>query len=173
MPGPNILGPPKIVVATIPLPGAPPISTTALTNAQLRASPVPVTSNDPFPVVQPPTIFHLTKTEAQGDKCFVDLPPAGLDVFHYITQIELVKLYAQAGTTDGAGVVVVSENLPGNPSWTTEQTDRAQGFAISVLKFDYTGNPLRCEVADTQTRFFAPSQPDTIWRWNVSYYVGL
>jgi hypothetical protein len=102
----------------------------------------------------------------------VDLPPAGAGIFHYITQFELVKLYANTGSPDGSGVIITSDNLPGNPEWTTEQIDRIKGSAVSVVKFDYTGNPLRSDVADTQTRFFAPGQADTIWRWNVSYYTG-
>ena len=91
---------------------------------------------------------------------------------HLITSIELVKLYSVAGVAAGAGVIVTSTNLPGNPSWTTEQLASAAGTAVPVIKASFAGNPLRASAAGVATTLVAPAQLQTIWRWNVTYLLA-
>lgn len=134
-----------------------------LTDAQLRANPVP--TNDSA------AALHVTATAAVNTASTCTLPAPGAGLFHYITHIELVKLYSVIGIAAGAGVIVTSTNLPGNPAWTTEQLASAAGTATKVIQEDRT-RPLKSSVANTATTFVAPLQLQTIWRWNVSYYTA-
>jgi hypothetical protein len=101
--------------------------------------------------------------------CTLPAPAAGL--FHWIVSIELVKLYNVVGVAAGAGVIVTSTNLPGNPSWTTEQIAAPAGAVSNVISLTPCV-PIKSLVAATATTFVAPAQLQTIWRWNVVYYVG-
>jgi hypothetical protein len=117
-----------------------------------------------------PTLLHVTATAAVNAGSTATLPlVAGLA--HYITSIELVKLYSVIGVAAGAGVIITSTNLPGNPAWTTEQLASAAGTAVKVIAHQYS-KPLRSTALGTNTTFVAPAQLQTIWRWNVSYYLS-
>jgi hypothetical protein len=98
--------------------------------------------------------------------------PAVAGKVHLITSIELVKLYGVVGVAAGAGVIVTSTNLPGNPAWTTEQLASAAGTAIPVISRSFAGNPLRSLAAGIATTLVAPAQLQTVWRWNVTYLLG-
>ncbi len=120
-------------------------------------------------IAQPqPSMLHVTATAAvnTGSTCTL---PAAAGLFHYITKIELVKLYNVVGVAAGAGMIITSTNLPGTPAWTTEQLASAAGTAVRVIDANYQ-NPLKSLVANTATTFVAGAQLQTIWRWNVSYY---
>lgn len=119
-----------------------------------------------------PSQLHVTATAAVNTAATCTLPAPGAGLYHYITNIELVKLYAVVGVANGAGHIITSTNLPGNPSWTTEQRAGAAGDAPIVINKSYAGNPLKSLVAGTATTLVAPLQLQTIWRWNVSYYIG-
>ena len=99
------------------------------------------------------------------------LPAPAAGLFHYITSVELVKLYNVIGIAAGAGVIITSTNLPGSPAWTTEQLASAAGTAIAVIRLTPT-TPIKSSVAATATTFVAPLQLQTIWRWNISYYTA-
>lgn len=116
--------------------------------------------------------LHVTATAAVNTASTATLPAAGAGLFHYITSIQLVKLYSVIGVAAGAGVIVTSTNLPGNPAWTTEQLASAAGSVVKVIDYQAT-TPLKCLVANTNTTLVAPVQLQTIWRWNVSYFTGL
>lgn len=116
--------------------------------------------------------LHVTATAAVNTASTCTLPAAGAGLFHYITHIELVKLYAVVGTAAAAGVIVTSTNLPGNPSWTTEQAAGPLGTAPKAILYS-PATPLKSSVANTATTFVAPLQAQTIWRWNVSYFTGV
>jgi hypothetical protein len=111
--------------------------------------------------------LHVTGTAAVNTALTVTLPAVG-GKFHAIVAIELVKLYSVVGVAAGAGVIVTSTNLPGNPAWTTEQLASAAGTAVKVIDRAFP-NPLRAAVAGVVTTLVAPAQLQTIWRWNVSY----
>ena len=116
--------------------------------------------------------LRVTATAAVNTGATCTLPAAGVGLFHYITRIELVKLYAVVGTASAAGVVVTSTNLPGSPSWTTEQAAGTLGTAPKVI-LEELASPLKSSVANTSTTFVAGAQAQTIWRWNVSYYTDV
>jgi hypothetical protein len=113
----------------------------------------------------------VTATAAVNTASTATLPAAGAGLFHYIVKVELVKLYNVVGVAAGAGVIVTTTNLPGNTAWTTEQLASAAGTVARVIDWDLA-IPLKCSVANTNTTFVAPLQLQTIWRWNVVYYVG-
>jgi hypothetical protein len=115
--------------------------------------------------------LHVTATAAVNTAVTLTLPAAGAGLFHYITSIQLVKLYAVVGTAAATGVIVTSTNLPGNPSWTTEQAAGGLGTAPVVISYQPT-TPLKSSVANTATTLVAPLQAQTIWRWNVSYFTA-
>jgi len=118
-----------------------------------------------------PSLLHVTATGAVNAPVTATLPAAGVGLFHYVTAIQLVKLYNVIGVAAGAGVIISSSNLPGTPNWTTEQLASPAGTAITVIDLVIPGG-LRSAVANTATTFIAPQQLQTIWRWNVSYRVA-
>jgi hypothetical protein len=113
----------------------------------------------------------VTATAAVNTAATATLPAAGAGLFHYIVRIDLVKLYSVIGVAAGAGVIVTSTNMPGTLAWTTEQLASAAGTAARVIGWE-NAVPLRSLVANTNTTFVAPAQLQTIWRWNVVYYIG-
>jgi hypothetical protein len=120
-----------------------------------------------------PSTLIQTATAAVNTGATATLPAAGAGLFHYITRIELIKLYNVIGVAAGAGVIITSTNLAStNPSWTTEQNLSAAGTVARVIDLSFCGNPLKSLVANTATTFVAGAQLQTIWRWNVMYYVG-
>jgi hypothetical protein len=113
----------------------------------------------------------VTATGAVNTAVTATLPAAGAGLFHYIVSIEIVKLYSVIGVAAGAGVLITSTNLPGNPVWTTEQLASAAGTATKVVQ-DQPAHPIKSAVANTATTIVAPLQLQTIWRINVRYYVA-
>lgn len=92
--------------------------------------------------------------------------------FHYITRIELVKLYSVIGVAAGAGTIITSTNLPNAMAWTTEQNASPAGTAVTVINW-FMDNPLKSSVVNTATTIVAPAQLQTIWRMNVCWYNGI
>lgn len=115
--------------------------------------------------------LHVTATAAVNTAITASLPAPAAGLFHYITSVQLTKLYSVLGVAAGAGVVITSTNLPGTPAWTTEQAAGAAGTAPMVINYQPT-TPLKCALAATATTFVAPAQLQTIWRWNVSYFTA-
>lgn len=138
-----------------------------LTDAQLRATAVPVSLS-----VEKASTLHVTATAAVNTACTLTLPAAGSGLFHYITMIQVTKLYNVVGVAAGAGVIVTTTNMPGNPAFTTEQLASPAGTATKVVDISYGGNPIKSSVANTATTIVCPQQLQTIWRVNVSYYTG-
>lgn len=113
----------------------------------------------------------ISSTAAVNTALTATLPAAGAGLFHYITAIQLVKLYAVIGVASGTGILITSTNLPGSPSWTTEQLASVAGTCVTVIN-EGLAVPRKSSVANTATTLVAPIQLQTIWRWNVTYYVG-
>lgn len=116
--------------------------------------------------------LHVTATAAVNTAATATLPAAGAGLFHYITFIEVVKLYSVIGVAAGAGVIITTTNLPGNPAFTTEQLASPAGTVANVVKYT-PATPLKSSVANTATTIVAPLQLQTIWRINVSYFTGV
>lgn len=114
--------------------------------------------------------LHVTSTAAVNTITAVTLPVA-TGMFHYVTNITLSKLYNSTGTASGAGVTITSSNFSPTLTWTTEQRAAAAGTVVEVIKHFYDF-PLKSDVPGNTSQFSAPAQGQTIWRWNVSYYVG-
>lgn len=117
-----------------------------------------------------PANLWVTATAAVNTSVTATLPLVS-GQSHYIVGIELVKLYSVVGVASGSGVIVTTTNLPGNPSFTTEQLALAAGSVSRVISW-FTEVPIKSSVAGAATTFVAPAQLQTIWRWNVIYYTG-
>ncbi len=113
----------------------------------------------------------VTATAAVNNSVTCTLPAAGVGLFHYITSIRVSKLYAAVGSANAAGVVITSSNLPGSPSWLTEQAAGALGTCIKVVD-EVPGLPIRSLAANANTTIICPAQAQSIWRINVQYYTG-
>lgn len=120
--------------------------------------------------IQPANLL-VTGTAAVNTALTATLP-AVAGQFHYITGIELIKLYSVIGVASGAGVIVTTTNMPGSLAFTTEQLALAAGSASRVIAW-FPSAPLRSSVLNTATTFVAPQQLQTIWRWNVFYYTDV
>jgi len=115
-------------------------------------------------------ILHVTGTAAVNTALTITLPAAGAGLFHYITSIQWFKKYSVIGVA-GAGPIITSTNLPGNPAWDTEHLAAPANTVIRVIDYQAHG-PLRSAVANTATTIVAPLQLQTIWRGNVSYFIA-
>jgi len=131
---------------------------------------VDVTRLPAIPELRAATL-HVSQTAAVNTAVTATLPAPTAGLFHYITAIQLVKVYSVLGVAAGAGVVVSSTNLPGTAAWTTEQAAGAIGTAPTVINYQ-PATPLRVAVAATNTTLTAPAQLQTIWRFNISYFIG-
>lgn len=113
----------------------------------------------------------VSTTGAVNTAVTATLPAAGAGLFHYITAIEVVKLYAVTGVASAAGNIITSTNLPGALAWTTEQIASAIGTAPRVIDYSPV-TPLKVSAANTATTIVAPAQAQTIWRINVTYFTA-
>lgn len=132
---------------------------------------VTIATNDLVPVSLPTSTLAVTATAAVNTATTASLPAAGAGLFHYITSIQVMKLYNVLGVAAGAGVIITSTNLPGSPAWTTEQAAGAVGTVARVVDLRPAA-PIKSSVANTITTIAAPAQLQTIWRINVTYYTG-
>lgn len=115
--------------------------------------------------------LHVTATGLVNTAVTASLPAPAAGLFHYITSIQVVKVYSALGVAAGAGVVITSTNLPGTPTWTTEQAAGAVGTAPLIINYQPT-TPLKSAGAAVVTTIAAPAQLQTIWRMNVSYFTA-
>ena len=152
-----------------------PVAVKAANIAPVAADPALVVSLSPNGIIaqaeQRAATLHITATALVNVAVTASLPAAGVGLFHYITSIQVVKVYNALGVAAGAGVVLTSTNLPGNPAWNTEQAAGAVGTAVTVLTYQ-PSTPLRVAAANTITTIAAPAQLQTIWRVNISYFVA-
>lgn len=181
--------------ATQPISGSISVSNfpSGLTDTQLRATAVPV-SGTFWPATQPvsaislplptgaatdasvvaltkPSTLCVTATAAVNTALTLTLPAVAAQ-FHYITNIQISKLYSVIGVASGSGVVITTTNIPGSLAFTTEQLASAAGTVAKVVDMNFGGNPLKSSVVNTATTFVCPQQLQTIWRITVTYYAG-
>jgi hypothetical protein len=130
---------------------------------------VSLSPNSSLPEQRAATLVQST-TAAVNTALTSTLPAAGAGLFHYITSIQIVKLYSVVGVAAGAGVVITTTNLNGL-AFTTEQLASAAGTAPMVVNF-VPATPLKSAVANTATTIVAPQQLQTIWRITVTYFTA-
>ena len=152
-----------------------PVAVKPASTAAVAADPALVVALSPNSVIaqaeQRASTLHVTATAAVNTAVTATLPAPAAGLFHYITSIQVVKVYNALGVAAGAGVVLTSSNLPGNPAWITEQAAGAVGTAVRVIDYQPT-TPLRSAAAATISTVAAPAQLQTIWRVNVSYFTA-
>lgn len=117
-----------------------------------------------------PSILHVTATAAANAIATATLPAAGAGMFHYITNINLMR-NATAALAGGATLIHTSTNLPGNPAWSVGNNMVAGGTQTDL---NYTPTtPLKSLLANTATTIVMPAGGAAVLnRINVSYYVG-
>ena len=91
--------------------------------------------------------------------------------FHYITFIEIEKLFSAANAAAAAPLVVTTTNLPGNPAFSFGQPAGAIGG--SDTKVYVIPRPLKSSVVNTNTTIVCPATAGIIWRVNVFYYAAV
>ena len=97
--------------------------------------------------------------------------PAVAAQFHYITSIQLTKLYGAASTANPSGISCTSTNLPGAMSWLVEAPAAAAGSAATVIDLMPT-TPIRSAAAGIATTLVAPADPAAVWQWRVTYFTA-
>jgi hypothetical protein len=118
-----------------------------------------------------PSILHVTATGTSGSAVTATLPLV-TGLFHYITKIHLIQFVVAARTAAATPVLATTTNLPGTPVYSCDATVGAVGAIFQYDLAPMTGNPLKSLVVGTNTTFVGPATTSTIWRWNISYYVG-
>lgn len=164
------------------LPATQPVSGSFLTDAQLRATPVPVTlarltadqgipAATAWPVKDGTAdLFSITATGTAGASVTATLPAAGAGVFHYIEFLEITAYSTAARTGSATPIVVTSTNLPGNSAWTFA-TAAAIGSTDRYLV--QPTHPIRCSAANTATTIVCPATSSVIWRVNIHYWTSV
>lgn len=120
---------------------------------------------------QEEALICVTATGAVNTAVTCTLPAVASN-FHYIVAIQLQKLYSVVGIANGAGVIITTTNFAtNNPSFTTEQLASPAGTVATVINI-IPARPIKSTTVNVATTFVAPLQLQTIWRWNVFYYVA-
>lgn len=117
-----------------------------------------------------PSNLHVTVTAAANTAATITLPAAGVGMFHYITNINLMR-NATAALAGTATLIHTTTNLPGSPAWSVGNAMIAGG---TQLDLDYTPTtPLKSLVANTSTTIVMPAAGAAVLnRGNCTYYVG-
>lgn len=117
-----------------------------------------------------PSTLHVTATAAANTIATATLPAAGVGLFHYITNINLMR-NATAILAGGATLIHTSTNLPGSPAWSVGNVMVAGGTQTDLAYTPTT--PLKSLVANTATTIVMPAAGAAVLnRINVSYYIG-
>jgi hypothetical protein len=112
----------------------------------------------------------MTVTAAANTAATATLPAAGVGLFHYITNIQMVR-NATAALAGTATLIHTSTNLPGTPAWSVGNAMAAGGTQLD-LAYE-PANPLKSLLANTATTLvMAAGGAAVLNRINVSYYVG-
>jgi hypothetical protein len=136
-----------------------------LTDAQLRAAPVPISGN--LTSAPQPSTLCVTATGAAAAAVTLTLP-AIAGQFHYITSIQINGYATAAVTGTATPVLVTSTNIPGNPVWTFARA-RAVG-TTDIQSLTLAGNALKSSVVNTATTIVCPATTSILWRVTVTYY---
>lgn len=117
-----------------------------------------------------PSLLHVTATAAANTITTATLPAAGAGLFHYITNINLMR-NATAALAGSATLIHTTTNLPGSPAWSVGNAMNAGGTQLD-LNYSPT-TPLKSLVANTATTIVMPAAGAAVLnRINVTYYVG-
>jgi hypothetical protein len=136
-----------------------------LTDAQLRAAPVPISGS--LTSAPQPSTLCVTNTAAAAAACTLTLP-AIAGQFHHISHLVVTKYATAAVTGTATPILVTSSNLPGNPVWTFA---RAQAIGTTDHQtLVLPGAALRSSAAGTNTTIVCPATTSVLWRVTAVYY---
>jgi len=115
--------------------------------------------------------LHVTATAAANTAATASLPAAGAGLFHYITNITLMR-NATAALAGTATLIHTSTNLPGTPAWSVGNAMAAGGTQLD-LNYSPT-TPLRSAAVNTITTVvMAAGGAAVLNRINVSYFTAV
>lgn len=142
------------------------------TNAELRASALPVSlsgvgadQSTPAFMARIPNNLGVTAVGAAAAAVTATIPAVG-GQFHYIDVIEITCYASAAGTGGATPVTVTSTNLPGNHAWTFP-SGRAIG---TIVTYSLSANsPVKSSSAGVATTIVCPATTGVIWRVNIMY----
>lgn len=97
--------------------------------------------------------------------------PAVASNFHYISLIELYKVFTAANVASATPLVVTSTNLPGALAWSFGQATGTIGG--EVIRVYAPNAPLRSSVVNTTSTIVCPATAGIIWRINVYYFTAV
>jgi hypothetical protein len=109
-------------------------------------------------------------TGASGAAVTVTLPAVAGE-FHYITMIEITKIFAAANSASATPLVVTTTNLPGSLSYSFGQPVGAIGVEDERI-YPFGDSPLKSSVANTATTIVCPATTGIIWKVNVIYFAA-
>jgi hypothetical protein len=112
----------------------------------------------------------VTATGASGAAVTATLPAAGAGLFHYITEIQIVKFAVALLTAGATPVIVTTTNLTGSPAFSFAADAALQG-TTEKQQFETT-QPMKSTTANTATTIVCPATTNLIWRINCLYYIG-
>lgn len=117
-----------------------------------------------------PSVLHVTATAAANTAATATLPAAGAGMFHYITNISLMR-NATAVLAGTATLIHTTTNLPGSPAWSVGNAMAAGGTQIDL---DYSPTTsLKSSLANTATTIvMAAGGLAVLNRVNVTYYIA-
>lgn len=129
------------------------------------------TMADDFVVAMPfPTTNWGTVTAATGVAATLSLPAPGVGLYHYITEIHIVKFATALLTAAATPVLVTTTNLTGAPIFSFSAGAELQGSS-QTYQFE-PKSPFKSTTANTATTIVCPATTGVIWRVNAAYYVG-
>lgn len=138
-----------------------------LTDAQLRAAPVPISGS--LTSTPQPSTLCVTNTAAGAAACTLTLA-AVAGQFHYLTSLKITKYATAAVTGTATPILVTSTNLPGSPVWTFA---RAQAIGTTDIQdLELGGNPLKSSAVNTATTIVCPATTSVLWRVTATYYAA-
>ena len=129
----------------------------SIADCLIKAPPIPATT-------------WVTNTAASGSICTLSLAAAGAGLFHYITELQIIKFAAAALTAAAAPVIATTTNLTGSPAFSFQADGAAQGTS-EKQQFE-PNQPFKSAAANTATTIVGPATTSIIWRINAAYYVG-
>jgi hypothetical protein len=136
-----------------------------LTDAQLRASPVPISGN--LTSAPQASTLCVTNTAAAAAACTLTLP-AIAGQFHHISHLTITRYATAAVTGTATPILVTSTNLPGSPVWTFARAQAIGTTDIQTLVLP--GAALKSSVANTATTIVCPATTSVLWRVTAVYY---
>ena len=112
--------------------------------------------------------LSVTVTGAADTAVTLSVPSAS-GLFHYITQIEIIKYVTAAITANAAPIIVTTTNLPGAMDFNFRRVGAVADAETAVYNF---AAPLQSSAVTTATTIVFPAVTGVKWVARVTYYTA-